>query len=335
MEEQSKWWMLAQASKWLSEKTKEEWPHERIIKFSIQQCRPDDIVADKQSPSYLRAILPIAQEIYIPDTGIIPYRDKFETVINSLVYVGSELKETTELFKSNLKQLSETGKTEISYTFLSDEAAQAYQKTASEMKCQDELAAFAVLEPAANLFKQLDFSSLQDAFPYIVHAGIPYFVEISIESVGIREKELKKLLRRYFEISSASKLNQQGQSSPLPKREHNTPENKIDDAVLAGKGKAEGASIGTVKYLQHKKRIYPMDELIEEAIAEADSEEINPVFLKLKAFAKENPPPPPLTGGCGANYIEYEKSNGEKEDFTKDALRKKLTRRRGILEKTE
>lgn len=331
MGEPKRWYTLDQASKWLLDKTQEEWPHDRIIQFSIEQCRPDDIVEDRQYPSYLRAIEPITQEIYASDTGITFYIDKYETVINGLVYVGNNLKETAELYKSNLKQLSETGKTEISYTFLNDKVAQAYQKLASEEKRQDELTAFAGLEPVANLFKQLGLGTPQEAFPYIVHAGIPYTIEISIESVGIREKELKKLLRRYLEMSAAGKVYPQGRPFILPKKKHNELESIVDAEALAGNEQATNNVSEKPEYQEIKGRSHPLDEVINKAIKELGSDSNKRVFVKLIAYAKQKNPEIPLTGGYGVNYVEYEKNSGEKEDYTSDALRSYLGRRRKKL----
>lgn len=334
------WFDLNQAAGWLAEKTKELWTPKRIIEFSIDQCRPDDIVEDKQYPTYLRAIQPVQQTIYVTDSHYSKlgkeYRELLEEcheihddeitgtkkqitkAIKGSVYVNAESKETSKLYKNNLYELLETGKTKVDYVFLSTKEAEVYRETASEKKRREE-SIFSAFQPVTDFLKQIGFCSLQEAFPYIVYAGIPYTLVVDIDAVGIRKKELKKLLRQYLELVDADTSSQQKQVLL-------SLENKQD------KPKTENAGIGESDYLKIKKRIHPIDELIERAITEAGSDSINLVFLKLKAFANEEIPPEPLTGGCGARHIEHEKNNGEKADLTKQALGKKLGRRRHALE---
>lgn len=210
------WNTLKQAAVWLSDKTKEEWTEDRIIDFAIQQCRPDDIVEDIQYPTYLRAIKPITQEITIPSSKVVYIKGVpqiqptdyscvvstkiLKSIMKSLVDVDGETKETAKLFKSDLIRLRETGKSKLGFVFLNQETADTYTETF--IKAENEMRTASDSNKRASLSRkrfQAQFKSALKAFPYIIYPGVSYPVDIGMAAVGIRDKELKKILRHYLE----------------------------------------------------------------------------------------------------------------------------------------
>ncbi len=307
------WNTLDQAAKLLSEKTNEEWTQKRIFNFAIEQCRPDDIVEDKQYPTYLRAIQPISQEIYIPESNIYSYDKTRNSIINGLVNIDGELKETTKLYKNNLIELQKTRKTKVDYVFLSDKAATAYSKLMKDAEQCKDSTFFTGIESVPSFLESMTASlPVNDAFPYTIYPGIPYPVEIDIEAVGLREKELKKLLRKYLSIyKDAFK-------SPI------VAEVSKDNQLT---------SVVTENCTDPKAREYILDELLERAKTEASSDNLGSIFRVLKKYAREEKPP--FSGEINTNGIEYENNDGIKKIYTKDALRSWLKRRAERLEKVK
>lgn len=296
-----KWNTLDQAAVWLSGKTDEEWTIERIIGFSISQCKPDDIVEDYKYPSYLRSTIP--HEIKeLCDPYIAPHVDnprEYGYLFQS-IKTGSDKVSITFLFKRNLEEIQADGRSRLLYVEY-DNPAMPDSNLCPVIAYYDSIS----WGPRVIL---LDGPSPQ--FP------LPPCIEINHKTIGIRDEELKQLLRDYLALP------EQTQSKLLP-----------DERQAQKEKREEGVFTDQVNYLEIKERIFPMDELIEKAIEETDNDTTNAVFLKLKEYAEQRIPPHPLTGGQGAMHVEYEKNSREKADYTKNALRGYLKRRKEAIEK--
>lgn len=296
-----KWFDLNEAAKRLSAKTKEEWNAERIIDFSISQCKPDDIVEDYKYPSYLRSTIPHETKGRCnPHMALhVDNPEEYGYVFQS-IKAGSDKIYTTFLFKRNLEEIKADGKSRLLYVEYDNQAV-----------------------PDSNLYPVIAYYDLIFWGPRVIlldgpspQFSLPPCIEINHKTIGIRDEELKQLLRDYL----TSPGHERNQERSEDQREQFLSEQE-KDLIVDGN-----------KYLESKKRSHAMDEVIEKAIEESGSDTADNVLRQLKTFAEQEGPPWPLTGGFGTNYVEYVKSNEEKADYTKDALRKKIERRKRTLE---
>ncbi|SER46160.1 hypothetical protein SAMN05421690_102828 [Nitrosomonas sp. Nm51] len=174
-----KWSTLDQAAEWLSGKTSEQWGAERIIDFSIDQCKPDDVVEDHKYPSYLLSIIPDTMRTLLTWVAL-PKEDGVQNrgyVCKNIKNEGIE-KTGTYLFRENLEELKISGKSELLYVS-SDEPY------ANEGKA-DPVIVYCVLKPLM--------------WSYGDPLDIPLLpiIKISYKTIGIRDKELRQLLSDYL-----------------------------------------------------------------------------------------------------------------------------------------
>lgn len=186
-----KWSTLKQAALWLSEKTKEEWTDKKIIDFAIEQCPLDDVVEDIKFPSYLRTIIP--DSLRQPIT-FVSLRCQDDSTTPVFVYDEIPLDEknilTTFLFKDNLVELKAKKGSAIQYV----------ESSHSQLNNK--------LIPALAENNQKPVMIYCELHPFIINLdkGWPEFpvlppIKIDYGTIGIRDEELKQLLRNYLVLS--------------------------------------------------------------------------------------------------------------------------------------
>lgn len=179
-----KWNTLEQAAKWLSDKTNDEWTAKKIIEFSIDRCRPDDIVEDYKYPTYLRALIP---ETMVSLLTFVALRKDTYSSVSDIDYVcedvsfGGKKASITFLFKENLIALKEGGESTLLYVSSNDYNLIRSDAAPVTIYCE--------LQP---LVWCIDDPSIFPRFPKLP------VIEINYESVGIRDEELRQLLRDYL-----------------------------------------------------------------------------------------------------------------------------------------
>lgn len=181
-----KWNTLAEASEWLSSKTSGRWSPVRIINFAIKQCREDDIVEDYKYPTYLRATFSKAK---FPDIAFVA----LHLNDNPRFYIYDEIQlndieiTITPVFRENLIALSAGKKTSIHYV--------SYDH-------QSKVVTFDQADPLI-VFAELNEPGFAVGIPRPKFPQIP-IIHINYESLGIRDAELKELLRDYLALSKKS-----------------------------------------------------------------------------------------------------------------------------------
>ncbi len=186
-----RWNTLEQAASWLSEKTKEAWTEARLIDFAIKYCRPDDISEDIKYPTYLRTILPESLKDLLLWVSLCQGDSSDNAYVCKSVRVNGENKKaTTYLFKDNLVDLQKTGKSTIKYISWNDESAYSHDEEFTK-DAYKPVTIYCELRPIAWCVDD------PPKFP-----SIP-LIQVDIASVGIRDVELKQLLRDYLSFRTA------------------------------------------------------------------------------------------------------------------------------------
>lgn len=186
-----KWNSLDEAAVWLSDKTKESWTSRRIIDFAIDQCRPDDIIEDYKYPTYLRTVFPEAISDYLSRVSL-----RLDDSSAAYVYESIELDErkirTTFVFKDNLIELNSTGKTAICFISYHDHSVSEITGKLPQLRDYEVKPVMVYCELRLMMFIDLDE-------PYPEFPTIP-IIQIDFETLGIRDEELKQLLRDYLAL---------------------------------------------------------------------------------------------------------------------------------------
>lgn len=181
-----KWNTLAEASEWLSSKTNGRWSPTRIINFAIKQCREDDIVEGYKYPTYLRATF---SKVAFPDVAFVALH--LNDNPRFYIYDGIQLNDIeitiTPVFRENLIALSAGKKTSIHYV--------SYDH-------QSKVVTFDQADPLI-VFAEFNQPFIIEGIPYPKFPQIP-IIHINYESLGIRDAELKELLRDYLALSKKS-----------------------------------------------------------------------------------------------------------------------------------
>jgi len=254
-----KWNTLEEASMWLSEKTKEKWTPERIINFSIDQCRPDNIIEDYKYPSYLQTILPESTSDYLTFVSL-----RLDDSPLAYVREGIRLREreikTTFVFRDNLIELASLGKTAIHYVSYND---QLHTDSVPKEK-----------EKPIIVYCELRLLILDLEKPYPKFPSIP-IIHINFETIGIHDEELKQLLRDYL---------------ALPKQAPVTRNTKLNDKpVVSGIGNDNNNRIklfiGHYKSTKGLKRDDFFKPILT-AVEEVNCFDSDDVFSKLMEFAR-------------------------------------------------
>lgn len=210
-----KWNTLEEASFWLSEKTKENWTPKKIIDFSINQCRPDNIIEDYKYPTYLRTIYPKNISGCLVWVSL-RLEDSSATYISEGIQLKDKEIKTTFVFKNNLIELNSTGKTAISYVSYHDHdqsISESSQSLDPEIK---PITVYCELRPPI----------LDPEKPYPKFPSIP-IIHINFETIGIRDEELKQLLHDYLTLPKKESA----------KKDSNLRESQIHKAEFQSKAK--------------------------------------------------------------------------------------------------
>lgn len=192
------WNTLKQAAVWLSDKTKEEWTEDRIIDFAIQQCRPDDIVEDIKYPSYLRAVLTKSQVDLI--SKALDIKELFYSSIElqnvdvckevfGEVVVNNEDVRTTLLFKENLINLQTDKEVWIKYVGTDNQSINSIAESHKDYL------------NTTVIYCELSLKYVRWGAP----VGFPPIPPIQIDKnlIGIRDEDIKQLLRDYLNSKSS------------------------------------------------------------------------------------------------------------------------------------
>lgn len=198
-----KWNSLDEAAMWLSDKTKESWTSRRIIDFAIDQCRPDDIVEDYKYPTYLRTVFPETISDCLSWVSLCLGDSSAAYVSESINFDEKKIR-ATFVFKDNLIELNSTGKTAI--CFISNPGHSVSELTGKlPQSCDYETKPLMVYCELRPMFIDLDK-------PYPEFPTIP-IIQIGFETLGIRDEELKQLLRDYLALPKKKTVKKDGKLS--------------------------------------------------------------------------------------------------------------------------
>lgn len=194
-----RWNTLEQAAKWLSEKTNEEWTEDRIIDFAIEQCQPDDIINDVKYPTYLEAVLQESQVDSLSKIlnswdltfSSIALDDQKSTDIRVFgeVELNNKKRETKLLFKENLVNLRTDKEAWIKYIGADNQSINSITE-----KYETPLNTTVIYCSIYWIYVRWDAPS-----------GFPPIPPIQIDKglIGIRDENIKQLLRDYLDCKLA------------------------------------------------------------------------------------------------------------------------------------
>jgi hypothetical protein len=188
-----KWSTLLQAAIWLSKKTNEEWTPEEIIDFASKKCCQDDIVNDFKFPTYLRTVIPDNLRDLLASVSLCKNNDYiFPAFICESVCVDGKSIPTTFLFNDNLVELKTYKNSAI--LFVSSHDPHNKQLPAKNdgslqlaKKNRKPIIVYCVLHQY--------FHDLNEEYNFPLLSPI----QINLETIGIRDAELKQLLRDYLD----------------------------------------------------------------------------------------------------------------------------------------